>query len=125
MLDKVSAVYPNTYRGMSEQQRANVIDEWYGTLQRYSVQLCRRGWERYKENVRLKELNLSLLVGMIKDVEEADRREEQRKALKEPEEFVRDEEWYRLRDECIAKCEKLFGKPIRKGDNNEHGYADR
>ena len=112
MLEKVSAVYPNTYRGMDERQRARIIDEWYRSLEKYPVQICQRAWEKYRDMMKLRELNIAIFIGIIKDLQEADRREQEKVALPVPEEPVRDEEWERARAEFMQKCKSTFGRAI-------------
>lgn len=110
MLEKVSAVYPNTYRGMDERQRARVIDEWHKALEKYPVQICQRAWEKYKIMMRVKELNIALFVGVIKDLLEADRRDQKRLELAQSDEVEHNAEWQDARRICMEKCSKAFGR---------------
>lgn len=110
MLEKVAAVYPNTYRAMDERQRARIIVEWYRSLKNYSVRVCQRAWEKYKTGTKMRELNLALFIGFAKDVIEAEKREQARKALPIPEEPNRDEEWQKAKEACMKKCREVFGR---------------
>jgi len=110
MLEKVTACYPNTYRGMDERQRARIIDEWYQALGKYPVTLCQRAWEKYRDTMKIRELNIGFFVGMVKDLIEADRREQARGLIPEALEPVRDEAWQNAREECMKKCEQVFGR---------------
>lgn len=108
MLEKVSACYPNTYRGMDERQRARIIDEWFKALEKYPVHICQKAWEKYKSTMRIRELNIGFFVGLIKDIQEAERREQARKALPIPEDPDRNKEWETAREKCMKKCAQVF-----------------
>lgn len=109
MLEKVSAVYPNTHRGMDERQRARIIDEWYRSLSKYPVQLCQRAWEKYRNTMKIRELNIGIFIGIIKDLQEADRRDGMRKQLAAPD-VECNEDWEKARKECMEKCGEVFGR---------------
>lgn len=109
MLEKVSAVYPNTYRGMDDRQRARIIDEWYRSLSKYPVQLCQRAWEKYRNTMKIRELNIGIFIAIIKDLQEADRRDGMRKQLAAPD-VERNEDWEKARKECMEKWGKVFGR---------------
>lgn len=108
MLEKVSVVYPSTYRGMTDRQRAQIIDEWFHALKDYPVDICRRAWEKYRDMMKIRELNIAIFIGIVKDLQEADRREQQRLSIPEMVEPVHDEEWEKARKECMAKARTAF-----------------
>lgn len=110
MLEKVTAVYPNTYRGMTDRQRAQIIDEWYRAMQDYPVDICRRAWDKYRNTMKIRELNIAFFIGMIKDLQEADRRDQMRKSIPEMLEPDRNEEWEDARKMCMEKANKAFGR---------------
>ena len=110
MLEKVSAVYPNTYRGMDDRQRARTIDEWYRSLEKYPVQLCQRAWEKYRNTMKIRELNIAYFVGIVKDIQEADWRDHQRKELTAPDDVKHDSNWEDARKKCMEKCGEVFGR---------------
>ena len=60
--------------------------------------------------MKIRELNIGIFIGVIKDLQEADRREQGKNALPVPEEPERDEEWERARAECMKKCQSMFGR---------------
>ena len=113
MYVKVSAVYPNTYRGMTELQIASLIDDWYKSLERYPVQICQRAWDKYRNTMKLREMNIAFFVGLIKDILAADQRdlmqEEQRRALPR---VITGNSTAMAREECMKKCRQVFGREL-------------
>lgn len=61
---------------MDENRRATIIDEWYKALANYPVQICQKAWAKYRDTVKIRELNIQLFVGIIKDLHDADVRKE-------------------------------------------------
>lgn len=120
MFIKVSAVYPNTYRGMNELQVASVIDEWFKSLEKYPVQICQRAWDKYRNTVKMKELSIALLIGIVKDLQAADRREAQKnnQRLALPT-VVKGSSTAKARAECMKKCKEIFGRGFNIPENTE------
>ena len=120
MFVKVSAAYPNNYRGMSELQTASLIDDWYKSLEKYPVQLCQRAWDKYRNTLKLREMNIAFFVGIIKDILAADQRdamrEEQRRALPVT---VTGNDTAKARAECMQKCKEIFGREFDIPANTE------
>lgn len=124
LLESVMAVYPYSYRGVDEMRRAVIINEWQTSLAKYPADVCARAWQKYKTTFeKARELNLAMYIGVIKDVQEADRREatRERQLLEEPKREPVKHVPGDARDQFLKKCEQVFGREFAR---NAEGYGE-
>lgn len=116
LLESVMAVYPASYRGIDDMRRVTIINEWQTSLGRYPADLCARAWQKYKDTMQIREMNMALFIGVIKDVQAADARQaiREKPRLMEPQEKPAPYKKGDARDLCLEKMRKLFGREFTR-----------
>lgn len=97
-------------------RRVTIIDEWQTSLAKYPADLCARAWQKYKDTVTIREMNMAIFIGIIKDVQAADAREaaRQRPRIAEPQQTVAPYKKGDARDQCLEKMRVLFGREFTR-----------
>ena len=107
LYNAVRAVYPNSYRHMTEAEIATLLEQWHSSLAKWDYETCVEAWTRYRDGYGMRDLNLSVFAGVCRDVVEERKREEKRnKPLPKP--IEEDENTRQAREACMAKCRELF-----------------
>lgn len=124
LLESVMAVYPASYRGVDDMRRVTIINEWQTSLAKYPAELCARAWQKYKDSMHIREMNMALFIGVIKDVQAADAREAMRNnaRLMEPERAMVPHKKGDARDQCLEKMRKLFGREFTRSLETPEEY---
>ena len=106
LLEACKAVYPNTYKYMDEREQAFTINEWTKALGKFDYGTCVKAWEKYRDTYKVRELNVAIYVGVLKDIDDAEKRAARQIEYGNPE---KDDEWYAEREKCMRVCQKLWG----------------